>query len=441
MRQLVRGIAWFVAYVLLIVAPGMVAIATDPFRTPRPDLVEFSVAVGLLAFSLVLVQFALVSRVRAASRPFGTDALVQFHRYMGFLALGFVLLHPMLLNVTGMSWAAWVPVSGPAVAQTGAVALWAIVGLVITTVMRQRLGLSYEAWRGIHLALSMLAAAAMGAHVVAAGGYSRTPPMRGLLATYVLMFGAALVTYRVIRPLSRRSRPWIVSSNMDLGGQVHHLRVKPVGHPGFAFDPGQFAWLTTGASPFSSQQHPLSISSSAERPADGSIEFSIRALGDWSSDVIPTLAAGTRVWVDGAFGAFTTERKAAQGFVFIAGGTGIVPMRSMLLTMRDRGDRRHAILIYAARDPSRMPFRLELMNLRHEMSLDIVEVLEAPPEGWTGERGYVTRDLLQRHLPAQFRRYHHFVCGPPEMMDTVEANLVELGVPSASIDSERFNVV
>src|SRR5690606_16066534 len=180
--------------------------------------------------------------------------------------------------------------------------------------------------------------------------YSAAGSMRVVLAGYVLAFGAALVTYRVIRPLRMRSRPWTVVHNAAIGAGTHHLMVRPLGHSGFAFDPGQFAWLTTGRSPFSLQQHPLSIASSAEPLPDGSIEFAIRELGDWSRTVVPNLAPGGRVWVDGAFGAFTTERKAAQGFVMIAGGAGIAPMRSMLLTMRDRDDRRHVLLLYAAHD-------------------------------------------------------------------------------------------
>ena len=125
----------------------------------------------------------------------------------------------------------------------------------------------------------------------------------------------------------------------------------------------------------------------------------------------------------------------------IAGGTGIVPMRSMLLTMRDRDDRRHVLLLYAAHDRARMAFRLELEALRSVMALDIVDVLAAPPPDWRGAYGYVSAELLRRQLPRQFRRYHFFVCGPPAMMDAVEAALLAGGVPAASIDSERFHLV
>jgi ferredoxin-NADP reductase len=75
------------------------------------------------------------------------------------------------------------------------------------------------------------------------------------------------------------------------------------------------------------------------------------------------------------------------------------------------------------------------------MALDVVDVFEAPPPDWSGARGFVSADLLKRQLPRQFRRYHFFVCGPPAMMDAVEAALLANGVPGASIDSERFNLV
>ena len=441
MTLFARAAGWFGLYVILIVLPVLVGSATGPGPTTRSLLIEFSVGLGLLAFPLILVQFALVSRVKVSSRPFGTDALVQFHGYMGFLALAFALLHPLLLNVEGLPLAAWIPFGGSLVAVSGALAAWALVVLVLTTVLRSRLALSYEVWRALHMALSVVSAVAMAAHVLAVNRYSSTGTMRAVLASYLVMFGAALVMYRVIRPLRMQSRAWTVTSNAAIAAGTHHLVVQPVQHRGFSFEPGQFAWLTTGRSPFSPQQHPLSIASSAERPEDGAIEFAIRELGDWSGTVVPNLAPGTRIWVDGAFGAFTTERKAAQGFVMIAGGIGIVPMRSMLLTMRDRDDRRHVLLIYAAHDPARMPFRDEFEGLRTSMALDIVDVLEAPPPGWNGERGYVTAELLKRHLPKQFRRYHFFVCGPPAMMDAVEEALVDAGAPAASIDSERFNLV
>lgn len=441
MSLLIRGILWFTLYMLLVLAPGAVAMIADPFDAPRPMLAETSAALGLVAFGVVAMQFALVSRFQASSRPFGTDALVQFHQYIGGMALGLVIAHPLLLNVAGMPWSAWNPFDPGLAARSGAIALWALMLLVVTTVLRRRLRLVYEAWQLLHLALATLAGVTMLVHVLAVNGYTQAAPVRFTLLAYAAAFAVVTLQYRLLRPLRLRRKPWEVTANLDAGGSTRLLRVRPVGHAGFPFDPGQFAWLVTSRTPFWAQQHPLSIASSAERGPDRTIECAIKALGDWSSQVVPNLAPGTRVWVDGPFGAFTTERKAGQGFVMIAGGIGIAPMRSMLLSMRDRGDRRHVVLFDAVHDESRLILLEEIERLRGSLDLDLVLVFEAPPPGWAGESGQITGETLRRHLPAQFRRYHYFVCGPPPMMDAVERMLAALGVPPASIDSERFNVV
>jgi predicted ferric reductase len=436
-----RGSAWLGLYAVLVLLPGAAAIVVDPFVMPRPSAVEVSVALGFLAFPLVMIQFALVSHLHASSRPFGTDAMVQFHQYIGFIGLAFVIAHPLLLNAAGLSWAAWNPLGGTMATRSGAIATVLIVLLAVTTIFRKQLGLNYEWWQRLHLSFAIGAAGTIALHVLAVGGYARATAMRYLVVIYAGGLASITINYRLLRPLRLQRRPWEVTENRDEGANTRTLRVRPVDHDGFDFEPGQFAWMITGATPWSAQQHPLSISSSAERSREGAMEFSIKALGDWSSHVVPRLASGTRVWVDGPFGVFSIDRKYGQGFVFVAGGIGIAPFRSMLLTMRDRGDRRHVVLFYAAHDQTRIIFARELEALREKLNFDIVYVFEEPRADWPGERGQMTVDVLRRHLPSQYRRYGYFVCGPPPMMNTVEGMLVALGVSGAAIDTERFNVV
>jgi predicted ferric reductase len=441
MPPVLRGLIWFAVYLACVLAPSIVAVAADPIAWRRSWALELSVAFGFVTFGVITAQFALVSRFQASSRPFGTDALVQFHQYLGGLTLVLAAAHPLLLSPGGLPFAAWIPGAGGVVTTTGALAFWALVALVITTLRRTRLGLSHEAWRLCHLGFAVVAGIAMVVHVLVVNGYSSAWPVRATVLGYAVAFGLITLHYRWLRPLSLARRPWELVANRDAGGSTRLLQLRPVGHAGFAFEPGQFAWLITGRTALSAQQHPLSIASSAERSADGTLEFSVKALGDWSSTVVPALSAGTRLWVDGPFGAFTTERKAAQGFVFIAGGIGIAPMRSMLLSMRDRGDRRHVVLFVAANDESRLVFRDEIDAWRAGLALDVVVVLESPSSQWTGARGRIGTEVLRQHLPPQFRRYHYFVCGPPAMMDAVERALVELGVAPRAIESERFNLV
>jgi predicted ferric reductase len=100
-------------------------------------------------------------------------------------------------------------------------------------------------------------------------------------------------------------------------------------------------------------------------------------------------------------------------------------------------------LIYASRDWESVIFREEIENLKAKLNLTLVHVLEKPPAGWSGETGFVNQSLLDRYLPKEKARdtIEIFLCGPPPMMNAVEAALVKIGVPLGDFHSERFNLV
>ncbi len=427
MGLLFRGIVWFGAYLGLALLPLAAALIFDPLAEQRPFTVELGVACGFIAFALLAVEFALVSRLRAAAEPFGIDALMQFHRQMGLVALGFLIAHALLSS--GRS------------DRTGAIALCSVVVLIVVSVGRKRLGLRYELWESSHRALAVIILGAALVHTRAMGRYWSARPVAIVLGGYVVLFLALALRHWLVRPFLLQRRPWEVVENRVETGSACTLRLRPVGHAGITFAPGQFAWVITGRTPLAGQQHPMTISSSAEPRPDHSLEFSIKALGDWSRDVVPTLQLGSRLWIDGPYGAFTPDREPGQGLVLIAGGAGITPMRSILLTMRDREDRRPVLAIVGARSPERVIFGDEITALAGEIDLEIVYVFEEPPPNWTGEHGFINADVLRRHLPRHSERYQYFVCGPAPMMDAVEAALTEVGVPPECVHTERFNMV
>ena len=205
----------------------------------------------------------------------------------------------------------------------------------------------------------------------------------------------------------------------------------------FRFEPGQFGWFAFGRSPFALTKHPFSFSSSAEREA---VELAVRALGDFTSG-LSRLKPGTTVYVDGPHGVFSMDPDEGPGFGLVAGGVGIAGLISMVRTMADRRDVRPAVLFYANGEWDGVAFREELEVLKGELDLTVVHVLERPPEGWTGERGCVTAEVFARHLPAGYRRFQYFICGPDPMMDAAEAALLELGVPAERVHTERFDMV
>ena len=217
--------------------------------------------------------------------------------------------------------------------------------------------------------------------------------------------------------------------------------MRPDGHEGFEFKPGQFAWLTVWNSPFAIKEHPFSFSSSAARDSSDGLAFTIKELGDFTA-TIKEISSGQRVYLDGPYGQFSVDQhEGPRRYVFVAGGSGVTPVMSNLRTLADRGDRRPILLVYANGTWEDVIFREELEGLEERLNLRVVHVIEDPPDGWEGERGYITADVLDRHLPEERERCEYFVCGPDPLMDAVEGALIEeIGVPFNKVHSERYNL-
>lgn len=146
------------------------------------------------------------------------------------------------------------------------------------------------------------------------------------------------------------------------------------------------------------------------------------------------------MWLDGPHGVFSSDRKQGMGYVLIGGGVGITPLYSMAQTMAARGDVRPVYLFYGSRNWDDVTFREELEALQERMNLHVIHVLSAPHDGWAGEVGYVSQEVLSRHLPEQYKRFVYLICGPDPLMDAMEEALPALGVPPDHVHTERFNM-
>src|SRR3954447_23036778 len=203
---------------------------------------------------------------------------------------------------------------------------------------------------------------------------------------------------------------------------------------GHAFELGQFAWLRLSDEGTRFAEHPFSYTSSSEDRSR--ISFTIRAYQGFSARV-GGLAVGTRFQVDGPHGGFRFRAR-AKGVLLLAYGIGITPSMSILRTAADRGDPRAFVLFYANRTLEDATFAEELGDLRERLDLRIVHVLSQPPSDWTGERGRITTDLLQRHAPDDVSRWDFFLCGAPAPVDAGITALSEIGIPPEQVHAERF---
>ena len=185
---------------------------------------------------------------------------------------------------------------------------------------------------------------------------------------------------------------------------------------------------------------PYSIASSPEDTRKGRfLEFLIKvdATERWGNS-FPPLRRGARLTVKGALGRFTfPERPSERHFLFIAGGTGIAPMRSMIRHARAMGHRGRISVLYSARTPHDFAYRGELRGMARRGELRLVlTATRGPDDNWRGQRGRITVSQLELLLndPATLC----FVCGPATMVDDVPRMLGQLGVEKSRIRIEEW---
>ncbi|OQW47736.1 MAG: hypothetical protein A4C66_06135 [Nitrospira sp. HN-bin3] len=129
-------------------------------------------------------------------------------------------------------------------------------------------------------------------------------------------------------------------------------------------------------------------------------------------------------WVDGM----------ARRVGFVAGGTGITPMVSIIRWILSNKIDAELFLIFANKTEADIIFRQEWDRYVQDYSnFHCHYVLEHPQMGWTGSTGRITPDLLRQYLPSPGPDSCVFLCGPPPMIDSLEITLKEFGYPEQAI--------
>ncbi|ADI15341.1 oxidoreductase FAD/NAD(P)-binding domain protein [Truepera radiovictrix DSM 17093] len=462
MRRGLSGFFWLTAYLVVIFAP-LFFMLVRPIPSGRDFVTELSIALGFVGLTQMAVQFVLIARFKRVTAPYGIDLILQYHKQIAVVAILLILAHPVLLMIQ-QPWRLELlnPLRGNWASRFALLSVLCLLLLWGLSAFRKQIRMNYEAWRLSHLFLSVLALVSAQIHVALAGLYTNTWWKHALWIAMSAFFVGVVVWLRLIKPAQQRRQPWRVTAVRPERGETHTLALEPVGHSGFRFHPGQFAWIKVDASPYTIDEHPYSFSSSSER--GGQLEFGIKELGDFSAN-IKNVPVGATAYVDGPHGAFSIDRYPATGYFFFAGGVGITPFMSFLHTMADRGDPRPVLLFYAGKTWEALTYREEIERLRELLDLEVVYVLEEPPEDWEPpkprvralgagtyvleppeeahkiEEGFVTADILRRRLPQESIHREAFICGPAPFMDAVRDALLEVGVDAEHIHMEQFDLV
>lgn len=440
MRSPVAIAAFWIALYIAIALLPLLVLLLHAAPESRSFWTEFSVAIGFIGLAMIALQFALTARINRIESSYGIDIILQFHRYISLVAFTLIIIHPLILFINQPETRELLNFfQAPWRARFAVIGTLALIILVITSVWRKRLGIPYEEWRIAHGVLAVCAVGFGIAHAVGVGYYLNFFWKIVLWSAVGVLALLLLIYVRLVKPWLMTRKLYLVEEVIPQRGDVWTLSLRPRGHEGITFHPGQFAWITLEISPFRMREHPFSMSSSGDHPER--LEFSIKALGDFTQ-TIKDVKPGTKAFLDGPYGTFTIDRYwDTAGFVLVAGGIGITPMMSMLVTACEREDDRPFLLIYASKTWDDITFREELEALKDPLDLTIIYVLREPPEDWDGETGYVDQELLEKYIPIHRGSRQYFICASPKMMDGVEAAFFELDVPVTHVHMEHFNLV
>lgn len=427
-------------YLILTAGPVLLASLSGGLNSPTvyPVLAR---ATGVAALAMFMMQFATSGRFEVISGRIGLDRTMGFHRLAAVGALWMILLHVVFFLFRGRDgsldvlWQRLVLYLTTPDLASGIVAAGLAVILVITGKHLRGRIIPYQAWRIGHGFLAVALVALSLQHAFTHARFMADPfGAIAILAVALLALSSLFVVY-VLRPLQAFRPGFRVETARALSPTVAELVLTTDRPERFAFAAGQFAWLTIGRR-HTVTDNPFSIASA---PSDlPRLRFLIRNAGDMTAkitDIVP----GTAVGVDGPHGSFTLHDAGQGPLLLMAGGIGIAPVLSLLGELSHARDQRPIRLIAAARSRLDHIARGEISTLMDGMDFKAIFLADTDGgddcETGTCRSEHVSR-LLQGLAPAEATA---FVCGPPPMMESAVAILLQAGIPIERIVMERFD--
>jgi len=196
----------------------------------------------------------------------------------------------------------------------------------------------------------------------------------------------------------------------------------------FHFLPGQFLELSV----FGRGEAPFCIASSPTRP--GVFETTVRRTGQLT-DELHRLGNGDEVGIRGPFGnGFDVPAARGKNMLFVAGGIGLPPLRSLIWNVLDERDKfGNVTILYGARTPTDLVYKHELQEWGKRSDVELHVTVDVAQPGWTGNVGVVP--VLFEKVTLHPESTLAYVCGPPIMIRFVVRDLLTRGFKEEAVIS------
>ena len=211
---------------------------------------------------------------------------------------------------------------------------------------------------------------------------------------------------------------------------------------GFQFKAGQFLRFTLIDPSETDAEGNTRTFSVASAPHEADLMFATRMRDTAFKRVIQTMPLGSELEIKGAFGRMTLHDDPERPAVFLTGGIGITPFRSIALEAARAGLPHKLILFYSNRRPEDAAFLDELEALQtinpNYRFIPTMTGAAGSSRPWSGETGYINAGMLTRFID-DLKSPVYYAAGPEGLVTAMRKTLAEAGVGEADIRAEEFS--
>lgn len=412
------------------VASAITAESSGQLRAPGGIAIFLGSIAGLAGTYLALVMVLIVSRVPYVERVLGQDGLLRWHRRLAPWPISLIVAHVVLLTV-GYAEAAHAGVwheigtllrSFPDVL-IATIGFFILVAVAIVSIYQIRSRIRRERWWAIHLFMYLALGLAF-AHVIVLGPSFINHPITRVLWG-ILWFGTVglVLIYRFGLPVFRSLRHGLVVAEVrPEGAGVVSVICRGRKLERLPFSGGQFFEWRFLTRKMWWQAHPFSLSA---RPVPPYLRLTVKGVGDFTT-AVAALPPGTRVGIEGPYGAFTSYARQEKKVACIAGGIGVTSVRALV---EDLPLDSEPVVVLRASSKADLVLSDEVRELVRQRRGRLHELV--------GPRSTIGVDEIFDLLPDLARR-DVFVSGPEDFVAEVDAALAKLGLPKDAIHSEAY---
>ncbi len=416
----------------VIVALGLSAQSWSSLNAAGGWLTAGGRMAGLVGAYAMLIVVLLAGRIPVLERTLGQDRLTRWHRRLAPWSLVVIAAHGALILAgyaqqarTGLLHQLGVLISTyPGIlTATTAFVLLMVAGFTSARIARRRM--RYETWWAVHL-YTYLALALSFSHQLATGASFVGHPIARVFWTALwLATAGTVVVYRVVLPLWRTAFHQLkVVAVEPIAPGVVSVICRGRGLDRMRLAGGQFFQWRFLKRGLWWQAHPYSVSA---MPLGPYLRFTVKDLGDHSGS-LANLEPGTRVGIEGPYGAFTPAARKGDRVALVGAGVGITPLRALLEDLPKHVD---TVMIARARHAEELIFGEELEMLMEQRGGQLHQLI--------GERSKTPlTDLTLLRLIPDVAQRDVYICGPTGFTASVQEAARALGVPSDRIHHETF---